>query len=66
MIRHEKSMQLSSRYPVRRRFSSTAAALVIVSLLLGSAGAMSVLTADAYRPAPQQEHSLHDADGVRG
>lgn len=66
MIRHEKSMQLSSRYQVQRRSSNTAAALVIVSLLLGSAGAMSALTVDARGPGLPPGYLLQDADGLRG
>lgn len=66
MIRHEKSMQLSSRYQVQRRSSNTAAALVIVSLLLGSAGAMSALTVDARDPGLPPGYLIQDAAGLRG
>ncbi|WP_147283723.1 hypothetical protein [Bosea caraganae] len=66
MIRHEKSMQLSPWNLVRRRFSNMAAALVIASLLLGSAGAMSVLTVDAFGPAAPHGPYLRDAESLRG
>lgn len=66
MIRREKSMQLSPRHLGRRRFSNTAAALVIVSLLLGSAGAMSVLTVDRFGAAPRPGTYVSEATSLSG
>lgn len=54
MIRKVKPMQLSPRHMVQRRFSTTAAALAIVSLLLGSAGAVSTLVV-GQRAAPMAQ-----------
>lgn len=50
-------MQLSPRYLVRRRFSNTAAAMVVISLVVASAGALSVLAANppAYSHRAWQE-----------
>ncbi|MGO4740043.1 hypothetical protein AB4099_26080 [Bosea sp. 2KB_26] len=39
-------MHLSPRHMVQRRFSTTAAALAIISLILGSAGVLSALLLD--------------------
>ena len=62
MIRKEKPMHLSPRHMVQRRFSTTAAALAIVSLILGSAGALSALLVDrraepsvTWQSLPQQD-----------
>lgn len=64
MIRHEKSMQLSPRHLVRRRFSNTATALVIASLLLGSVGAMSVLMVERFGAERPSGMNLSDAAGL--
>lgn len=44
-------MQLSPRYLVQRRFSNTAAAMVVISLVVGSAGALSVLAVNTPDPS---------------
>lgn len=59
-------MQLSPRHLVRRRFSNTATALVIVSLLLGSVGAMSVLRADRAGAPPQPGTYVFETTGPHG
>lgn len=51
VIREEKSMQIDPRNLSQRRFSTSAAALVIVALIVGSVGAASVLAA-SLRDAP--------------
>ncbi|WP_439499040.1 hypothetical protein [Bosea sp. (in: a-proteobacteria)] len=55
VIREEKSMQIDPRNLSQRRFSTSAAALVIVALILGSVGAASVL-ATSLRDAPVGAH----------
>jgi hypothetical protein len=55
VIREEISMQIDPRNLSQRRFSSSAAALVIVALILGSVGAASVL-AIGFRDAPVGVH----------
>ena len=63
MIRKEKPMYLSPRHMVQRRFSTTAAALAIVSLILGGAGVLSALLVDRRSEASVTWQSVpqHDA-----
>jgi hypothetical protein len=66
MIRHEKSMQLSSGYLVQRRFSSAAAAMVVISLVIGSAGVLSVLASSPQDMAQRSWSELPPDAAVAG
>lgn len=63
VIREEKSMQIDPRNLSQRRFSTSAVALVIVALILGSVGAASVL-ATSFRDASPEARQEGLSNGM--